>query len=353
MSNRNLARRTVAEVAFGGVDITKTIRPYLRSITYTDNEEDETDDLQIKLQDRDGLWTEHWLEEAIDAASASKLTMDAVFVRENWNSDGSDRVLECGEFELDSVQSSGPPATVTIKGSSIPFTAQIRQTKKSKAWESYFLSGIANEMAANAGMTCMYEADADPFYTRIEQYSTSDIRFLSDLCHNAGISLKVTNRMLVLFDQAKYEAKPTVVEIRRGDGSYLSYNLQVGSADSQYSSCRVRYTDPATGTCIEGTARIEDYNASAKNNQQLEIQAAVKDEAEAKALAEKQLRLHNKYEKTATFTLPGNPYLVAGVTVQVYGWGGWAGKYIVKQARHSISGGYTTQITLRRVLEGY
>ena len=63
MSSRNLARRTKAEVSFGGVNITKSIQPYLLSITYTDNEEDETDDLQIKIQDRDDLWLMHWLDE--------------------------------------------------------------------------------------------------------------------------------------------------------------------------------------------------------------------------------------------------------------------------------------------------
>ena len=51
MSSRNLARRTKAEISFGGIDITKSIQPYLLSISYTDNEEDETDDLQIKIQD--------------------------------------------------------------------------------------------------------------------------------------------------------------------------------------------------------------------------------------------------------------------------------------------------------------
>ena len=83
---------------------------------------------------------------------------------------------------------------------------------------------------------------------------------------------------------------------------------------TQYSSCRVSYVDP-TGKCIEGIAKVEDYKADAKNNQQLEITAKVSDKAEAKALAEKLLRKHNRYAKTASFTLPGNPDLVAGVAV--------------------------------------
>ena len=78
------------------------------------------------------------------------------------------------------------------------------------------------------------------------------------------------------------------------------------------------------------------------------------DVAEAKALAEKQLRLHNKFTRTASFVLPGNTALVAGVTAMLEGWGGWDGKYIIKQARHTVdSSGYTTQIVVRRVLEGY
>lgn len=61
MSNANLARRTAVDVAFAGVNITQSMKPYLLSLTYTDSEEDESDDLQIKLQDREGLWLCRWV----------------------------------------------------------------------------------------------------------------------------------------------------------------------------------------------------------------------------------------------------------------------------------------------------
>lgn len=354
MSNKDLARRTAVEVAFAGTDITASIQPYLLSLTYTDNEEDTTDDLQIKLQDRDGLWMEKWLQEAVEAASAAKLKMEAVIVRENWAGGGKDVVLPCGQFELDSIDASGPPAIVTIKGTSLPYSAQVRQTKKSKAWESYSLSGIAKEMAGANGMACLYESATDPFFSRVEQFQTSDIAFLSRLCHDAGISLKATDSILVLFDQATYEARSAVATYKRG-GGYTKYKLSSGTADKQYTSCRVSYVAPS-GRCISATAKIEDYNADAdaKNNQQLEVTAKVSSIAEAKALAEKRLRLHNKYQRTASFTLPGDPALVAGETVQLEGWGAWDGKYIISQAKHTVEGsGYTVQVKLRRVLEGY
>lgn len=442
MSDKNMARRAAVAINFDGADITSSVMPYFMSLTYVDNEEDETDDLQIRLHDRDDIWLTKWLDAAVDAAASKSsggdssggsgagtykvtpaiglnvrsgpstsykkygalvcgtvievsgvsggwatityngktayvsadyikqtsetppskqdqgpstvLKIQAAITAMNWKGDGGDTVLDCGQFELDSVQVTGPPSLITLKATSLPYTSQIRQTKKSKAWEAYTLSGIANEMAGANGMTCLYLSAQDPYYERVEQYKTSDIAFLSDLCHDAGISLKASNNILVLFDQVDYESKGAVLTLQRGAGGYEKYTLGVGSADSLYSSCRVRYTTPE-GKLIEGVAKVEDYKEDAKNNQQLEVTAKVANAAEAKALAEKLLRLHNKYSRDATFTLPGNPGVVAGITVELKGWGGWNGKYIVKQASHTVDGdgGYTTQIKLRRVLEGY
>ena len=438
MSSKDEARRAMPVVTFAGVDITQSMRQYLDSIIYTDNEENETDDIQIRLQDREGLWLTEWLGEAIQGAAAapeppasggkpytvtakiglnirsgpgashSKLgafpfgtqitvqsvsngwatidhggstayvsadyiaevsaesedsggespagfTIQTTFVRENWKGDGKDVLLDCGQFSLDAVTAEGPPSLVTIKGTALPYGTRIRQTKKSKAWEATTLKDIALEVAKAGGMTCLYEAAQNPAYGRIEQVKTSDIEFLSTLSHDAGISLKVTNNILVLFDQADYEAKPAIFDIRRGDGKYLKWRLLTGETGTKFTSCRVSYVSPETGKAIEGKAFVTDYKTDGKNNQQLEVTARVASIAEAKTLAEMRLRLANKYGLTAQFTLPGDPALLAGLTVTLTDWGYWSGKYIIAQARHAIgsSGGYTTQLRLRRVLEGY
>lgn len=355
MSDKNLARRTGVQVSFAGVDITKSIIPYLISMTYTDQESDETDDLQIKLQDRAGLWLSDWLDKMIVAAADSEevsLAISAVIVRENWKTDGADEVLDCGTFELDSVTASGPPSEITIKATALPFSGSVRQTKKWRAWEAYTLSRIASEICGNAGLSLMYESASDPYYARAEQFEQSDVEFLAKLCRDAGISLKTAGNILVLFDQPTYEAKAETMTITRGDGSYIKYKLDSGSADTQYGACRCSYVDPETGQCIEATvtAGEDDKNS----DQVLEITRKVSSVAEAQMIAAKQLRLHNKFERTATFTLPGNPGLAAGITVMLTDFGGWSGKYMIKTAKHTVSAsGYTTQLTLRRVLEGY
>ena len=69
MSDKSIARRANARVVFNNTDISKEIMPYLKSISYTDNEEDEADDLQIELQDREDVWLGKWLDEMIEAYS--------------------------------------------------------------------------------------------------------------------------------------------------------------------------------------------------------------------------------------------------------------------------------------------
>ena len=239
---------------------------------------------------------------------------------------------------------------VSIHGVSLGYSSDLRQTKKSKAWENLSLSGIAGEMAGNAAVSLVFECSRDPFYTRVEQGNTSDIKFLSDLCHDAGISLKCSDEQLVLFEQAVYEAKTPVLTIRKGDGTYISYRLSTQAAATQYGSCRVSCVDAATGSVIEGIA--EATGEDAESGQRLEIHAAVRDTEEAKELARQQLRLHNKFNHSATITMPGNPAIVAGVTVRLENFGGWSGKYMVKQAEHTVdsSSGYTTDVTMRKVI---
>lgn len=279
------------------------------------------------------------------------LKISAVIIRENWNGDGKDDVLDCGEFELDSVEADGPPAAVTVKATSLPYSCSIRQTLKSKSWENVTLKDVVNAIAKNNGLTVMFESAYNPKYNRIEQYRMSDIAFLQKLCHDAGASLKATNKILVIFDQYAYERKKTVRTIRFGEqGGYEKYRLYTGT-NNTYTSCRVSCTAPS-GTVISAVEYAENYcEEDGAKNQCLNINQKVGSVAEAQLLAHKMLRLYNKYEYQADFTFPGDTGLAAGCTVELEDFGAWSGKYIIKQARHNISrSGYTTQVTLRKTI---
>jgi len=362
MSDRNYARRTEIKLEFEGVDISNEIEKYFLSMTYTDNEEDKADDLQISLDDRDGIWIGDWLNTAAqsepgesssnitETAGAKGAMLHVLIIQKNWNSDGIDKALDCGVFEIDSVDGSGPPARVNLKGTSIPYTSTIRKQEKSKAWENVHLKDIGTEIASSSGMNFMFESEYNPFYERREQVQQSDIVFLKSLCKDAGIALKVTSKTIVMFDAAAYEARDTVRTIRRGDSDVKKYRFATNFNDTAYDKCRVVYTDSKSGETIKYTYTPRRPPGSGLT---LEINEKVIDREDARQLAMKRLRQKNKKEFTADFTLVGDLDLVAGVTVDVEGYGAFDGKYIIETAAHRVSGGSTVSIKLRKVLEEY
>ena len=70
-------RRAAVTVSIKGHDVTLDLMPYLVSLTYTDKADEELDDLQIVLEDREGIWQGDWLPQTGDVIEASILT-------ENW-----------------------------------------------------------------------------------------------------------------------------------------------------------------------------------------------------------------------------------------------------------------------------
>ena len=67
----------------------------------------------------------------------------------------------------------------------------------------------------------------------------------------------------------------------------------------------------------------------------------------------KRLREKNTQQFTASFTMLGDVQLVAGATVKLKGFQKFDRKYKITKATHKLTGGYTTQIELQQVLEGY
>lgn len=249
------------------------------------------------------------------------------------------------------IKASGPPSKITIKATSLPVGNSSRAEKKSRAWENIRLSGIAAQVAYEGGLTSSFSGGYDPKYSRKEQYNESDMTFLQRLCEAAGISLKVTDGALILYDEDEYEGKPVVAEFKSGDGAVISYDFSDGSSEKAYSSCHVSYTNPTTGVTIEYTytPRIDNPGTG----EVLEINEMVESREEARKLAMKRLKAKNKDRFSASLKVVGNARLAAGAVVGISGWGDFDGRYMVKTAGHDISGQYTTKLTLRKCLEGY
>lgn len=432
MSNKNMARRVELRLKFQNVEVPADINDYLSSLTFTDEEEDNADDLQLTFDDREQKWLGSWLEvkptyikttttiqrqvEAEDVVnyvvkkgdtlwaiaqkylgSGAKYTqiasenniknpnliypgqvfkittggtatqtvtetkettkkisdpklLSATIVQRNWHDNGKDAILDCGTFELDSVDASGPPAKLTLKGTSIPYTSTMRTCKKSRAWENTTLEVIAKQLSDENNLQLMYLADKKPQYKRKEQVQTSDIAFLQKLCKAAGLALKVTTLSVVIYDAEEYDSKPAIKTIKFGSDDYISYKLGTSLHDTAYTSCHVSYTDPDSKETIESTYTPDSTEGT---GQVLEVNEKVSSKSEAYELAKKRLREKNTQEFTASFTMLGDVQLVAGATVKLEGFQKFDRKYKITKATHKLTGGYTTDIELKQVLEGY
>ena len=432
MSAKNEARRVELRLKFENVKAPLDINKYLSSMTYTDEEEDKADDLQLTFDDRERKWLGDWLkitptvvrttkqvskevqqenvinytvkkgdtlwaiakqylgsgtkypqiasenniknpnliypgqvfkitvggavtttvtevEETVKQAAEPKL-ISATIVQKNWHDNGKDVMLSCGTFELDSVDASGPPTKITLKGTSIPYTSTMRTARTNRAWENCNLKAIAEQIGQEAGLQVMYLAENNPVYKRKEQVQKSDITFLQKLCKAAGLALKVTIMTVVIYDAAEYDGKPPIKTITYGSSDYLSYKLGTSLHDTAYTSCHVSYTDPDSKETIEST-----YTPDSKDGtgQVLEVNEKVNSTGEAYELAKKRLREKNTQQFTASFSMLGDVQLVAGATVRLRGFQSFDKKYKITKATHKLTGGYTTDIELKQVLEGY
>jgi hypothetical protein len=342
-----LARRSRLLLTYDNVDISADLAPYLLGFSYTDHASGKADDIQITLEDRAGLWKAEWLPEKGASLRGGILVSnwDKVVVDEGLL--GSDQELPLGTFEIDEIETSGPPEVVKIKGLSIPESTSLRE-EKTRAWEQARLSVIARDIAAGAGMVLVYEADDDPTIDRIEQTEQTDLAFLLKPCEDNGLSLKVTGGQIVIFDDSKYEQMDPVMTITRGVTPVISYSA-VSSTREIYSAATVAYQGGKYFDPVVYTYRPPNAPATGKT---LKINERVGSLAEAERLARKRLRQKNKDENRFTLTMQGNINLVAGVTVMIEGWGAFDGKYFIEEATHK-GPGYTTSLDLRRVLEGY
>jgi len=336
------ARRARLQLIYDSVDISTDIQSHLINWTFTDNLSGQADDLQVTLEDREQLWIGPWMPD-------KGATLKAKVIRENWEQDGQVDELSLGQFEIDEIENNYPPSTVAIKAISIPESSSLRGENKNRAWEKTKLSVISKDIASGAGLKLFYDTNDDPEYDRIEQTEETDLVFLLRLCNDAGLCLKVSDAQVVIFDEQKYEQQEPVDTIIKGQARIKNYRGRT-TLSGLYKSCRVEYQDAGKKQKIK-------YEFTPPNppkiGRVLVINERVSSIKEAERLAKKRLRQENKKGITFSITMMGDIKYLAGLTVNLLGFGVFDGKYIITQATHGQQSGYEVKLELQKCLEGY
>lgn len=345
-------------------NVSQSLLPDLLSFTYDDKETNEADEISLTLKDPTGKWSSTWKP---DGGEVVRAYLSAGTVEKK----GIE--LYCGRFYVDSLRVSGSPRTFEMRAVSIPLNKPIRKKLKTKAWEKKTLKGIAQEIAKVAGVKLLFDSAENPSYDRQDQSKESDLKFLSRLCEEAGLSLKLTDDRIVIFDQASYEKKASIKTFTLGKSDILSWDFESQQSET-YKTCTVTYRDPKkkkkgsagsynmdlekVKTKKETNPAVLTYTATDpdadENGQEFTLKKRAKSVAEAERLAKAQLRKLNARHVTGSMTVIGDVSLVAGVVITCKGFGSFDGRFIIEQASHSVStSGYTTGLTLRRVNNNY
>ena len=324
-------RSSYVRIIYEGRNITRDIAPYLTQFTFTDNSGGKADDISLTLEDRAGLWASSWFPEKGDRIKAVIVKIDG----------SQARALPCGEYEIDSIDYSSPPRLITIKAVSTAITRNMRHERHNKNWENITLQTIAAELAGDNNLMLYYDGP-NPFYERKTQAGISDLEFLKSLCDDAGLSLKIHDMKMIIFDIEGNNERESVATIKITDKNLLSWKFTTKSAKI-YKGAKVCYHDPVKNETFSG----EYYDANEEgSNEILEINERVESFAEAQTLAEKRLSQANKNEVTGDLSLMGNVDLLAGNNLTIEGFGVFDGKYTIDKVTHSLGSGFTSQVSL-------
>lgn len=324
-----LTRRAAPSLIYNGADISKSIEQYLESFDYSDPASGESDSLSVTVGNWDGVWLQGWFPD-------KGATLAAKIHALSWERSGANLVLDCGSFSLDDISFSGLPDIMTMGAVSAPANDAFKSTERTKTWEDVTIQQIANDIAGRYKLAIVYDADTIKI-AAVEQSNTADSSFLETICKDYGLSLKIYSNKLVIFDREKYKAKPAVKTIDKGD--MLSYNFNTTLAGT-YTGGELTYTnkDGKEITYKTGAGpRIlkANFSVNTPTEAKLKLEAAVKEA--------------NHSETTLSFSMIGQPSLVAGQTVSITGLGKGNGKYYIDKITHTLGDAYTSALECSKV----
>lgn len=323
-------RRAHYVVNYNHKDVTASLVPFVLSFSYVDKVKGEADELEITVDDADGRWRGSWYPEKGDAL-AGKL---------GW---AGERLLPCGDFEIDGSDHSGPPDVVVIRAMAAGITDELR-TKRSQGYEQQSLEEVAKKVAARHGFEVVGTIGQLKF-ERLTQNKETDLGFLKRIAALYGYTFSVRGKRLVFHDLAQLDAGEVLMSVRRRD--LKTYSLQ-DKANAVYRSCTVAYHDPKTGKLVKHTVEAPGV----VNGDTLKLDGVrAESRAHAELIGKAAIRNHNGRATSGTLTLDGDPRLLSGNKLQLVDMGRLNGQYLIRQARHTIDrgGGWAVEVEVERV----
>jgi hypothetical protein len=323
----NTVREPVIQIEYESKDITRYIAPYVMSLTYTDYEHGHSDDLEIQLEDSEHLWQSSWYPSKGDTISAK-----IGYVNED--------LLNCGSFEIDEVEFSAPPDTITIKALSTSIKKALRQ-KNTALYENKTLVDIAGDIGKKYGFTVV-GSEGFVKIGRITQNQQHDLTFLKKLAESYGYIFKIAGGKLVFYKVETLQNAAPLLIFHKNDLKQV--NIRDKTSET-YSACTVQYFDSKTKSlhsttvnspnCVKGDTLKLTERCESKTQAQLKANAALTDK--------------NSKAIEGSIVAEGNINAIAGVNIELKDLYNFSGKYHITQSTHTIAQIYECTAEIKKI----
>lgn len=318
-------------ILYNKEDITKNISSYIQSVTYTDYEKDQSDELSITLNDYDGYFQNDWYPEKGDKISA-QIGYEG------------EKLLDCGVFTIDE-----PELDISTEGDTFvirALAASINQKIRERTHNSYVnktLVDIAKQIAKKHG----YVVKGSAGFIKIPyavQCNETDLAFLKRLASSYGYIFKLTDTVITFIPTEDLENSKSILKISRADIEQASLR---DAATKTYSACSAKYLNPKTGKLVTYTARS---NKTGIKKETLKLDGRYATKAQAKAATEAALRRGSKAVTGNIDFKSGQTNAIAGVNLEAELKNRFSGKYHITQSTHTVTQeDYKTSIEVERL----
>lgn len=328
-----IANSPLSTIIWNGKNVTGDLKPFLSSVSYTDNEEGAADDVSLVLDNGSGLWSSDW-----HPAEGDTLELYLGYEK---------NMMNCGLFQVDEITFSGKPDIITVKAIA-SFVNKTLRTRNSKAFEKQTLRQISSYFCTKHGLKLIDNSDNmlnQIFIDRKTQEEKTDLQFLSELATEYGFifSVKGDNLIFTSFynlDNAEAVKDISIFQIGM-------YNITEKCFDTY------KYANLTKRSSKTNSVETENqtFDGVTVKDDVLLIVGTGGNKKTVEAKVKSGLWNKNRFKQSGTLNdLPGDPLLVAAMNFNLTGLGLISGKYHIVKSNHTITGdgAYTTSLDVRK-----
>lgn len=200
-------------VVVDGKDMSARVAPRLMSLSITECRSDQADQLDLVLDDADGRLA---------------LPRRGVSVRVYLGWDGPRGLVDKGTFEVDEVEYSGPPDTITLRARSADMGNALR-TRGTRSFHKTTINAIVETIAKAHKLTPVVGLFGKTKVAHIDQTDESDLAFLNRIGKRYDAVATIKDGKLLFMSvgtgsTASGKDMPTI-ELTRRDGDHIRYHV--------------------------------------------------------------------------------------------------------------------------------